>query len=475
MSRPFDYFVLFAEMRTGSNFLEVNLNEIDGLTCHGEAFNPAFIGFPNRSELLGVTRDAREDDPFHLLTTIKEYSEGLGGFRFFHDHDQRIIDQVLEDPRCAKIILTRNPVDSYVSWKIAQATGQWKLTDGKNRKESQIAFDESEFTDVLNNLQQFQLRVLNTLQRTGQTAFYIGYEDINDVNVINGLASFLGVEGRLDSLSKQLKKQNPEAVEDKVQNFDRMSDALARLDRFNLSRTPNFEPRRGAAVPGFVAAKGAPLLYMPIKGGPTSIVKNWLATLGEDSGLLENFSQKTLRQWKRGAKGHRSFTVVRHPLERAHRVFCKRIISDDSDSFPGIRRTLRKRYKIPLPDTPYDLAYDQNEHRNAFLGFLQFLQKNLADQSSVRVDPHWASQSQIIQGFGNFALPDRIIREADLNAELAGLARSVGIEPFSDPEQPDEAGQFHLIDIYDDEIEKAAQSAYSRDYMVFGFDRWLPR
>ena len=31
---------------------------------------------------------------------------------------------------------------------------------------------------------------------------------------------------------------------------------------------------------------------------------------------------------------------------------------------------------------------------------------------------------------------------------------------------------FELADIYDAEIEKAAQSAYQRDYMMFGFDSW---
>ena len=36
----FDSFVMFAEMRTGSNFLESNLNALDGVTCLGELFNP---------------------------------------------------------------------------------------------------------------------------------------------------------------------------------------------------------------------------------------------------------------------------------------------------------------------------------------------------------------------------------------------------------------------------------------------------
>jgi len=58
----------------------------------------------------------------------------------------------------------------------------------------------------LNNLQAFQVRILNTLQRSGQTAFYIGYDDINDVEILNGIAAFLGVSGRLNSVSKTLKK-----------------------------------------------------------------------------------------------------------------------------------------------------------------------------------------------------------------------------------------------------------------------------
>ena len=46
----------------------------------------------------------------------------MPGFRLFHDHDRRIWDHVLADTACAKIVLTRNPLDSYVSRKIAAAT-----------------------------------------------------------------------------------------------------------------------------------------------------------------------------------------------------------------------------------------------------------------------------------------------------------------------------------------------------------------
>jgi hypothetical protein len=36
--------MIFAEMRSGSNFLESILNAIAGVTCHGEAFNPYSLG-----------------------------------------------------------------------------------------------------------------------------------------------------------------------------------------------------------------------------------------------------------------------------------------------------------------------------------------------------------------------------------------------------------------------------------------------
>ena len=261
----FDYFVVFAEMRTGSNFLEANLNAFEGLACHGEAFNPHFIGYPNREAILDVTQQARDDQPKQLLRAIKQTPE-LSGFRYFHDHDPRVFDQVMEDRKCAKIVLTRNPVDSYISWKIAQAAGQRKLTDAKARKAAKAQFDADEFTAHLSNLQAFQVMLLNRLQVSGQTAFYVAYEDLQSVDVMNGLAAWLGVDARLDGLDKNLKVQNPSALSEKVSNFEQMTDALTAVDPFNLTRTPNIEPRRGAAVHTKDANSHLPLGSLPIRG-----------------------------------------------------------------------------------------------------------------------------------------------------------------------------------------------------------------
>ncbi len=477
MPDPFEYFVIFAEMRTGSNFLETNLNGLSDIECYGEAFNPLFIGYPNKTEILGVTQAMRDSDPLRLIKTIKGMTKGLGGFRFFHDHDPRALDICLDDPRCAKVILTRNPLDSYVSWKIAQATGQWKLTNVKRRRDSKISFDAAEFERHVSKLQAFQVQLLNRLQAGGQTAFYLAYEDLQNVDVINGLARFLGSHEQLDGLDASLKKQNPKPLYSKVSNYDEMEAALAGQDPFNMSRSPHFEPRRGAAVPGYVTADKAPLLFMPIRSGPEREVCDWLAKLDDvpPDHLPTQLNQKALRQWKRRMGCHRSFTVIRHPVARAHAAFCAKILSTENEAFWDIRKVLRNSYKLPIPARWPDDGYDRRKHRTAFVAFLEFLQSNLTGQTNLRIDPNWATQTAILQGMARFALPDMVIREDEMASQLVSLAGQVGYGTVADPVKAAVDQPIALEAIYDEEIEALVKKTYQRDYMMFGFDRWDAR
>jgi LPS sulfotransferase NodH len=455
--------VLFAEMRTGSNFLEANLNALPGVSCLGEMFNPYFIGKKDQTEMFGMDLAAREQDPHALLRLLRDRTPGLAGFRYFHDHDPRILSDLLDDPACAKIILTRNPVDSYVSWKIAQATGQWKLTNAKNLKTAQARFDEAEFRRHMEALQAFQMRLMHGLQVTGQTAFYIDYDDIQDLAVLNGLAAWLGVDARLEAPDDRLKKQNPEDIGDKVVNLAQMEAALARLDRFNLNRTPNFEPRRPAAIPSFVAVDG--LLYMPVRSGPEAQVQAWMAGLGQGP-LTGDFVQKSLRQWKKADPGHRSFTVIRHPLLRAHQAFLTQIVTGKLAEYrQGLIRS--QKADLPPPGQPFlDLA----QHREAFAAFLRYAKLSVAGQMGQRVAPHWASQTAVLQGFAGFQGPDLVIREDRLAEGLSYLAAEIGLKAHPAPQ--DDAAAEALRAIWQPALEDAAQEAYARDYIGFGFGRW---
>jgi hypothetical protein len=476
MSDRFDAFVIFAEMRTGSNYLEATLNDLPDLNCLGEVYNPTFVGHHNTFEMHGIDMNRREEKPLDLLDAILgNAGDALPGFRFFHDHDPRVLDRILPDPRIAKVILTRNPLESYVSRRIATETGQWRLTDMKHQKSAKVEFRLWEFESMLEDLQSFQIRLQRGLQTTGQAAFYIRYEDINDVEVVNGLARFLGSSHALEATNTKLKKQNPSDLSQKVENYDHMVRSLAKLDRFDLSRTPNFEPARHAAVPGFVLLPETGLMFMPIRGAAVDPIRDWMAALdgiGTDQ-LLTGLKQKDIRQWMRKHPGHRSFTVLRHPLERAYHVFNSCILPADRPAYANIRRVLKNRYNLPIPKDGLIPGYYADQHKEAFIAFLNFLKGNLAGQTSMKVEQIFASQTALIQGMANFALPDRILREEELIEDLPKLAKTQGRDgaefDMALPEVP-----FPLTEINDSEIESLIFDIYRKDFLNFGFQTWEP-
>ncbi len=476
MRSKFDYFVILAAMRTGSNLLEANLNALEGVTSHGEAFNPHFIGRLKTEELLGISLADRDKNPVDLLDAIREAPGKLNGFRFFDGHDPRVLEPVLSDPRCAKIILTRNPLDSFVSLQIARETKQWQLKNVKRRREARVEFDVAAFETYLDQQQDFQLMLLHHLQATGQTPFYIAYDDLLRLDTLNGLAAWLGIESRLSVLDDSLKPQNPEPPLSKVTNPDRMEQELPAIDRFNLHRTPNFEPRRGPAVANYVAAPKTPLMYLPVRGGAEARVSQWLADLdgvGTDA-LITDQNRKRTRNWMISHPGHRKFTVLRHPLARAHSAFCSYILSTEPGAYLRIRNMLRNRFKVPIPGQLRKDNYPLDQHVEAFSAFLQFLRQNLAGQTPVRVDGVWCSQAQVLEGMASFALPDMILREDELASSLPELARTFGHKTPPVPAAAEPDSPYTLGDIYDETLETLAAEAYQRDYMQFGFGAWKP-
>ncbi|MEE9427662.1 MAG: sulfotransferase family 2 domain-containing protein [Paracoccaceae bacterium] len=475
MGPGFEYFIIFAEMRTGSNFLEVSLNDYEGLQCHGELFNPHFLGGPKKSKKFGISMRDREENPSVLIEKIKSFDDGLHGFRFFHDHDPRILQMCLQDPKCAKIILTRNPVESYISREIVRETKQWRLGDLKQARTSKATFAFDEFSAHLDRHHSFQLELLKGLQVSGQTAFYMAYEDIRDVDVVNGLARFLKVKDKKAKSGTKTKKQNPEPLSEKVTNFAEMESALSSMDYFSLNKAPSFEPRRGASVPKYFAAPKTPIIFLPISSSPSANIVDWLAKLDDvrTEDLVTGLSQKTLRQLKRKFGDHRTFTVLRHPVLRLHEAFVRHILLQGPDCYDAIRQLLRDVYNLPIPKEDPKEDYKQDAHRQAFIAFAKFVKGNLNGQTGVRVDAAWASQAETLRGFSQFMVPDFVFRENQLESDLENLAQIFGTKS---PKLKAEASvsPIGLAEIYDESVEAAVKSAYQRDYMMFGFGAWSP-
>jgi len=470
MPDRFQSFVILAGMRTGSNFLEESLNQYPGLKCFGEVFNPHFIGHAGQTELLGYSLARRETDPTGLLQEMNESLDGLAGYRHFFDHDARALDHVINDRSCAKVVLYRNPVESYVSHQIARRTNQWRLGDLKNAKSAKIAFQPDSFEIHFEQRQQFHNQIQTALQISGQGAYFIGYQDITDPEKIQGLAKYLGVNSEPKKRSGKTKKQNPGTIEDKVSNYSEMVEYLSGTDYYSLSDMPVFEPDRGPSVPGFLASARAPVIYLPLRSGPNEPVRRWLAEIGDGSrnDVIGDFTQKTLRQWKRQNKSHRSFTVVSHPVLRLHRAFAKHIWSSGPDSYPLIKESLINRYGITELADGEKAQQDQDLHKRAFMKFAKFIKGNLGGQSSIRVDGSWASQDVLLAGIARFMVPDFVFREKDLSIGLNFVADNLAIAP-NDLHAETDYSPVRLGDIYDEKLESAVRAAYQRDYMMYGF------
>ncbi|MDO5703775.1 MAG: hypothetical protein Q4G49_01690 [Paracoccus sp. (in: a-proteobacteria)] len=458
----FRSYVIFAGMRTGSNLLEATLNRIRRVTCFGEAFNPYMMGWPDKDELQGITRAEREADPHLLLRKILDKPNHLPGFRYFPGHDPRVLDAIIADKSCAKVVLTRNPVDSYVSTRLAQATNQWKLNETETPIPASITFDAQDFRDTLAGTETFLAGIMHRLQISGQSAFWLGYDDLRDADVMTGLLHWLGRRDldRVEPATDQV-PQNPRPMAEKVANLDQMRDALAAMDPFGLTRIPGFEPRRGPAVPSFVTSDaGRGLLFMPVRGGPTGIVRGWMAQLGDTRG---DYTQSSLRGWRRDHPGHRAFTVLRHPLLRAWEAFLHVL----GAAKPELRQLLREVHRVALPPDGELVAMDEAAQARRFGEFLGFLRRNLNGQTSLPTHPGWASQTEIIAGFTRFAAPDVIVRETDMVDDLGFLTRRAGV---SGPGAAAMAGETWPDILRDTDLAAAARAAYARDYADFGFD-----
>ena len=461
MAKKFQSFVVFAEMRTGSNFLEANLNAIPGVMCYGEAFNPAFVGNANKHEMLGVSLAQRDLEPQALLKAMKK-QVGMTGFRYFHDHDPRVFGMVVDDPTVAKVILTRNPLESYISWKIAKESNQWRTTSAANIKTARPKFEIGDFRARVDELQEFQRLLLNRLQVSGQTAFYIDYDDVLDLAVINGLAGFLGVEGRLEKLDLSFKKQNPEPIREKVSNPAEMEKGLATIDFFNIDHTPNFEPRRQGAINTYVASEAVGLLFAPMKSGPD--LSKWLAGYGP---VLTTFDRQALRIWRNERPGHRSFTVLRHPLARVHAAFCEYL---EKEWMGELRGHLKRVHKFELPPKGTGFA-DIGSHRAGLLKFLEMVKHLHAGRTELRTPPHLATQLATVTGFAQLQVPDQLLREDRLAEGLAFICAEAGVVMKAVLVVAEKL-PFALADLYGADLEAACREAYARDYTAFGFGDW---
>ncbi|GIX15787.1 MAG: hypothetical protein KatS3mg118_3746 [Paracoccaceae bacterium] len=453
MSRP-RYFAIVATMRTGSNLLQRSLNQFPDLICHGELFNPAFVGGPGQDSFHGITREDRDRDPLALIERMIGVAGGrIPGFRIFDDHDARVLAHIAADPACARVVLTRPAEESFVSLLIAQKTGQWLLTDPDRRRSARVTVDPDALAAWAARVAGFHDRFARMMRSAGQTAFAIRHDELKDLALINGLAAHLGSAHRLERIAPTLVRQNPGPLSAHVTNPEALTAATPRAER-----VPRVDAR------GLLLAGGVVLAPLPgVAAGPA---RRWLEAAAGPvrSGLSRARLQAEARKGRIGSV----VALTRHPFARIHAAFRDCIAWPDGKGFPRIRAALVRDHGLALPGP--DRAGDIAAHRAAFAAFLSFLEDNLAGRSTIRIDPVWAPQVDCLRALAA-VLPVTLVLRPGQGAEAGRFLRRVHRLGQADDRLLDAGGPGRLVDaaeIWTPELGRAVARLYPDDHALVG-------
>ena len=493
-STPHKYFAIFGAMRSGSNLLEQSLNQFPNITCHGELFNPSFIGHQKNDKLLSLSLSERERAPYTLIEAmIKDAGDGIAGFRIFQDHDKRTAKMVMDDLACAKIVLQRDPLQSFISLELARKTGQWLLHNAPDRRGGKIVFDEKAYIQYSQAHAAYYEDLRKSLQETGQTAFWLHYPEQKNLPALNGIAKYLGIDEELKTVKETIRRQNPGELSDKIENYEEMHGILGNQGGTSTVSTTAADPLRRANIPKMVTCISHPIIFIPTPGGPNEEVLRWMSALDGTDLDTDNFadsvaqgevlhtghSQRTLYEWMDSNPDVTAFTAVRHPVSRAYDVFMHKVFNTGPTAYDVIREQLRNTFNVGVPDrklmsgdrgTLADEGYSIGQHRAAFHSFLRFLKSNLIGQTSIRIDGLWAAQTSFLAGF-TAAVPISVIcKEGHLDDSFRYIEAKFDIEKptLGIAFRPEH--MFSLDEIYARQTENLARKAYGIDYTRLGFD-----
>ena len=225
-----EYFVILAAMRTGSNLLQSNLNQFRDVLCLGELFNPAFVGvnMPGKSNrpFAGFARadvERRDRDRMGFFDRLHAAVEGkIFGFRMFAGQDDALLDIILRNSNCRKVVLKRNALDSFISLQIANKSSKWLSRNPDRVQEERVRFSMKRFLRYLEQNEGFYGYCEAVIRDTGQDCYPIQYEQLKDLQELNRLARFVGSRHSKKKIKERIFKQTLPGLAHKVVNYDAM-------------------------------------------------------------------------------------------------------------------------------------------------------------------------------------------------------------------------------------------------------------
>ncbi|MEO0342494.1 MAG: hypothetical protein AAF198_03575 [Pseudomonadota bacterium] len=429
----------------------------------GELFNPGFIGRPKFNREAHPDFQLREVDPVGFLDKLIGQSEAkLLGFRLFDGHDDRVLSHVLSDTSCAKIVLRRDPLHCFLSRQIVSQTDQWRLADVAKRKESKVVFDPEEFEAFRDRQNAYYGWINQELQQRGQTAFWINFQDLQDVEIWNGVFKYLGVNDYKARPQSRLIRQNPEPLEEKVSNPEAIipyateetlpAPPVSKIDAIETSMAMNLTTARGADLSNTFFSEA---LIKYVKKGARA-----RATKIDTSDLK-------IKTWQMKHPEHEMFFCVEDPVHRAYRAFDTYVLRPPHGAARHMRRNLILFYGLDwdldhiLEVSPKD--YSLANYVKDFKTFLRFLEKHLLGQTRSKPHHDWNFQYLRLQAIQS-RIPRTTIVEQRLDSNFSET--KINLPTFS--------GLYSLAEFLDEDIINLVGKAYAEDIFRFGlFDQYV--
>jgi hypothetical protein len=213
-------FVIVTLPRSGSYHLVSLLNSAPDIVCHGEVFKRDTIELaaPHLAKLGLAAGDVAERDAkaAHFLKRLRaQNGRKVFGFKMFMEHATRVpaLAQVLRDPEWRKVVLRRNPVESYASLLRAQRTGIWMLkreaADAAPREhlDAPVTFDARSYAEHMRMCEWFDRQVDDATGGPGNAALALDYREVVDRSALARVLSFVGSSAPAASLTSDREKQ----------------------------------------------------------------------------------------------------------------------------------------------------------------------------------------------------------------------------------------------------------------------------
>lgn len=210
-------FAIIANRRTGSNYLYEGLNSLPNTRMYHEIFAPHYrkpaTTFQSRFSVMHLRQPT-------LVDTI--------GVKVFYSHLTTGEWAVLHEHRDIKYLhLTRkNRLRILISEALAEVTGQWTDTGrAASGVKPRIRLDEDRLLGQLNELAQSERSFLQRF--SDMEVLELSYEELtaSPVAAFSRVSEFLSL-GAIDPNMIALKKQNPQAINGLIENYEEVARLL---------------------------------------------------------------------------------------------------------------------------------------------------------------------------------------------------------------------------------------------------------